>query len=140
MRVVIDTNVWVSGVMNPHGPPGRIVDEVLAEAFTVLYDDRIMSEYREVLARPAFGFSLPDINALLDFIETTGEMVTGLRLPIELPDSRDLPFLEVAAAGRADALMTGNTRHFKPRRGEHGVRICTPTEFMRSSPPRSRLV
>jgi len=135
MRVVIDTNVLVSGVMNPHGSPGRIVDEVLAGAFTVLYDDRIMSEYREVLARPAFGFNLTDIDALLDFIEMTGEPVTGPRLPIVLPDSRDLPFLEVAGAGRADALITGNTRHFKPRRGRHGVKICTPAEFVRSLPP-----
>ena len=134
MRIVIDTNVLVSGVMNPQGPPGRIVDEVLAGAFTVLYDDRIMSEYREVLARPAFGFSLTDIDALLDFIEMTGEPVTGLRLPIVLPDPRDLPFLEVAAAGRADAVITGNTRHFKPRRGQHGVKICTPAEFVRSWP------
>ena len=135
MRVVIDTNVLVSGVMNPQGSPGRILDELLAGAFTVLYDDRIMSEYREVLARPAFGFSLTDIDALLDFIEMTGEPVTGLRLPIVLPDSRDLPFLEVAAAGRADAVITGNTRHFKPRRGQHSVKIFTPAEFVRSLPP-----
>lgn len=140
MRVVIDTNVLVSGVLNPHGPPGRIVDEVLAGAFNVLFDDRIMSEYREVLARPAFAFNLTDIDALLDFIDMTGESVTGLRLPIELPDSRDLPFVEVAAAGRADALITGNARHFKPRRGEHGVKICTPAEFLRSLPHRSRLL
>jgi putative PIN family toxin of toxin-antitoxin system len=133
MRVVIDTNVLVSGVMNPQGP--RIVDEVLAGAFTVLYDDRIMSEYREVLARPAFGFSLTDIDALLDFIEMTGEPVAGLRLPILLPDSRDLPFLEVAAAGRAEAVITGNTRHFKLRRGQHGVKTCTPAEFVRSLSP-----
>jgi putative PIN family toxin of toxin-antitoxin system len=135
MRIVIDTNVLVSGVMNPQGPPGRIVDEVLAGAFTVLYDDRIMSEYREVLARPAFGFSLTDIDALLDFIEITGEPVTGIRLPVVLPDSRDLPFLEVAAAGRADVVITGNARHFKPQRGQHGVKISTPAEFVRSLPP-----
>jgi predicted nucleic acid-binding protein len=94
-----------------------------------------MSEYREVLARPTFTFSLTDIDALLDFIEMSGEAVMGLRLPIVLPDSRDLPFLEVAAAGRADALITGNTRHFKPRRGQHGLEICTPAEFVRSLPP-----
>ena len=132
MRVVIDTNVLVSGVINPHGPPGRILDEVLAGAFTVLYDDRIMSEYREVLARPAFDFNLTDIDALLDFIEMTGEPVPGLRLLIVLPDRRDLPFLEVAAIGHADALITGNIRHFKPRRGQHDVYVCTPAEFVRS--------
>lgn len=41
MRVVVDTNVLVSGVLNPHGPPGRIVDAILAETLTALYDDRM---------------------------------------------------------------------------------------------------
>ena len=132
MRVVIDTNVLVSGAMNPHGPPGHIVDRALVGAFTVLYDDRILGEYREVLARPAFGFHAADVDALLDFIEVTGELVTGRHLLIVLPDPRDRPFLEVAAAGHANALITGITKHFRPRRGEHHVNICTPAEFVRS--------
>jgi uncharacterized protein len=61
MRVVIDTNVIVSGILNPHGSPGRIVNVLLSEASTALYDDRILSEYREVLLRPAFGFSSTEI-------------------------------------------------------------------------------
>jgi uncharacterized protein len=55
MRVVVDTNVLVSGVLN-RGPPGRIVDAIVAETFTVLYDDRILGEYRDVLARPVLDF------------------------------------------------------------------------------------
>jgi predicted nucleic acid-binding protein len=48
---------------------------------------------------------------------------------------RDLRFLEVAAAGRANAVITGITRHFRPRRGQHGVKICTPAELMHSLRP-----
>ncbi|MGO9269085.1 MAG: hypothetical protein ACLQOO_02295 [Terriglobia bacterium] len=59
-------------------------------------------------------------------------MITGRPLPIVLPDSRDLPFLEVAATGHADALITGNARHFKPQRGEHDIYVSTPAEFVRS--------
>ena len=44
MRVVIDTNVIVSGVLNPHGPPGRIVNALLSE--TVMHDDRILRDAR----------------------------------------------------------------------------------------------
>ena len=73
MRVVIDTNVIVSGILNPHGSPGRIVNALLSEAITALYDDRILSEYREVLRRPAFGFSGSDVETLLDFAESAGE-------------------------------------------------------------------
>lgn len=129
MRVVIDTNVLVSGVINPHGPPGRIVDAALAEAFTVLYDDRIMSEYRAVLRRPAFGFLRADVDALLHFIEVAGEPTVARHLTVVLPDATDLPFLEVASGGRADALISGNVKHFKPRRGRHDVDVCTPADF-----------
>lgn len=131
MRVVIDTNVLVSAAINPHGSPGRVLDAVLAEALTVLHDDRILSEYREVLTRPFFGFASADIDALLDFIEFTGEHVSTRDIGAVLPDESDLPFLEVAAAGHADALITGNLKHFKPRRGKHDVHVCTPAEFLK---------
>jgi putative PIN family toxin of toxin-antitoxin system len=131
MRVVVDTNVLVSGILNPHGPPGRIVDAVLSEALIVLHDDRILGEYREVLIRPAFGFQRADVDAMLDFIEIAGEHLTAGGIDVVLPDSTDLPFLEVAVAGLADALISGNVKHFKPRQGRHDVYVCTPAEFLR---------
>ena len=130
MRVVVDTNVLGSGVLNPHGPPGRIVDAILAERFTVLYDDRIVDEYRAVLARPTFGFRPSEIDALVDFVEIAGESIIARHVTVVLSDPTDLPFLEVAAAGHADALVTGNTKHFKPRRGSHDVTICAPADFL----------
>lgn len=130
MRVVIDTNVLVSGVINPHGSPGRIMDAVLAERIAVLHDDRIMNEYRAVLLRPAFGFHHGDVDALLDFIELAGENTIAERLAVVLPDPTDLPFLEVATTGHADALITGKVKHYKPRRGRHNVNICTPADSL----------
>ena len=131
MRVVIDTNVMVSGVLNPHGSPGRIIDALLAETITVLHDDRILSEYRQVLLRPAFGFARSDVEALLDFVESAGEHISAGAFSLVLPDPDDLPFLEVAISGRADALITGNSRHFRPKHGKHDVLIIAPADYMR---------
>jgi putative PIN family toxin of toxin-antitoxin system len=131
MRVVIDTNVLVSGIINPHGGPGRIIDALLAEQLSLLFDDRTMGEYREVLMRPAFSFPREDVETLLDFIEFSGERISAVTAAgVILPDADDLPFLEVAIAGSADALVTGNTKHFKPLRGSHQVRICSPADFL----------
>jgi predicted nucleic acid-binding protein len=47
-----------------------------------------------------------------------------------LPDADDRMFVEVALAGGADAIVTGNVRHFVPRRGTLGVLVCTPREFV----------
>jgi putative PIN family toxin of toxin-antitoxin system len=125
MRVVIDTNVLVSGIINPHGPPGRVVDSIVSLVLTPLYDDRILSEYRDVLLRPIFGFRRNDVSALLSFIEFSGEYITSGRVDVALPDPDDLPFVEVAIAGLADALVTGNTKHFTPAR-RLGVSVLTP--------------
>ena len=130
MRVVVDTNVLVSGVINPHGSPGRILDSIASQTITVLFDDRILSEYPDVLLRPMFAFQPGDVNALLDFIEFSGEHVTAGPVDLALPDPTDLPFLEVAIAGSADALVTGNLKHFKPVRGRHAVFILSPAELL----------
>ncbi len=131
MRVVVDTNVIVSGVLNPHGSPGRIVNALLTETITVLHDDRILSEYREVLLRPTFAFPRSDVEILVDFVESAGEYVSAKPLSLLLPDPNDLPFLEVATSGAVDALITGNIKHFKPRRGQHSVLVITPADFLR---------
>jgi len=134
MRVVIDTNVLVSGIINPYGPPGRIVDAVLSETIVALHDDRILSEYREVLLRPVFGFERTDVEKILDFIEFAGEHTSAKAVGVVLPDATDLPFLEVAVAGLADALISGNRKHFKPIRGHHDVYVCAPADFLRRMP------
>jgi putative PIN family toxin of toxin-antitoxin system len=130
MRAVIDTNVVVSGLMNPRGASGRIVDHLLAGAFTALYDDRVLSEYRAVLVRPVFGFRAADVDTLIDAIERDGEAVVTTVWAGTLPDPTDLAFLEVALAGRADALVTGNARHFRPVLGRHAISIITPAAFL----------
>ncbi len=129
MRVVLDTNVLVSGLLNPHGSPGRVLDLAVAGALVLLYDDRILAEYREVLSRARFGFSAVDVSTLLAVFEWSGEAVVAGPLEVELPDPDDLPFLEVAAAGEADALVTGNPRHFMPTRGKHRVKMLSPAEL-----------
>jgi len=130
LRVVVDTNVLVSGLLNPYGNPSRVVDAVLSRVVTVLFDDRILGEYREVLARPKFGFQPVQAGALLDFIEFAGELTVARHLPLVLADSSDLPFLEVAVAGQAEFLITGNVRHFVPRRGQHDVAVYRPADFV----------
>lgn len=131
MRVVLDTNVLVFGLLSPYGPPGRIVDLLLTDHIRALFDDRMLAEYREVLARPKCEFSPADLKDFLAHLETVGEPVVPIPLPITLPDPDDLPFLEVAAAGLAHVLVTGNIEHFTPRKGPHEVRVVTPRQFLK---------
>ena len=129
MRIVLDTNVLVSGLLSPFGPPGEIVRLASSGAVTLCVDARILSEYAEVLARPRFAFDRDAVAALLDYIDYRSEKVAAEPLSARLPDPDDEPFLEVALACRADFLVTGNLAHF-PADALAGASVVSPTEFM----------
>jgi putative PIN family toxin of toxin-antitoxin system len=93
------------------------------------YDLRILSEYRDVLSRPKFPFAKEAIQAFLDQVEKEGVVVSVMPLKFRFPDPDDAPFLEVALAARAEALITGNKRHF-PKKEYQGTRILSPAEFL----------
>ena len=129
LRVVVDTNVLVSGLLNAEGPPARVLDLVRDGDVTLLVDDRILEEYRAVVARPKFRGAIQpaQAEALLDLFSHLGEPVGTRPLDAVLPDPDDAPFLEVAVAGRAHALVTGNLKDFPPTTG---LRILGAADFL----------
>jgi putative PIN family toxin of toxin-antitoxin system len=112
VRIVLDTNVLVSAFLSPDGAPAQVLTFLLAGELTLLFDDRILAEYAEVLARPRFALEPADVDEVLRQLEADAERVAASTSAVELPDADDLPFLEVALSGKADALVTGNARHF----------------------------
>ena len=129
MKIVLDTNVIVSGLLTPFGPSGKIVRMVSAGELILYIDARILSEYQEVLHRPKFKFNKDHISILLDFIKLYGQFVSSLPLKNCLPDPDDEPFLEVAIAGKVRSLITGNIVHYPPSSRE-GIKIFSPSEFL----------
>ncbi len=128
MLIVLDTNVLVSGLLSPFGPPARVLDQVLSNTVQVAFDDRILDEYEEVLSRPAFHFDPGDVSALIDYIRLNGRHVSPAPLGShDWPDQGDIPFAEVAVSSSSDALVTGNVRHFKPLRE---VPVVSPRELI----------
>ncbi|MFA9478916.1 putative toxin-antitoxin system toxin component, PIN family [Phycisphaerales bacterium AB-hyl4] len=129
---MLDTNVLVAALLSPNGPSAQVLQLLLAERVRLCYDARMLAEYREVLARPRFGFDPEAVAEVLTFLEQTGELVAAVPLGAVLPDPDDAMFLEVAVAGRVDYLVTGNIKHF-PVRHRHGVRMMSPADWVRAS-------
>jgi len=131
VNIVLDTNVIVSGFLNPSGVPGQLLYRVTEEELGLLVDPRILQEYRMVLYRIKFYFSRPEVEKFLLFAEERGIWVTGSPLHHALPDPDDVPFLEIAIGGKADALVTGNLRDFPPslRQGAH---VLSPADFLKT--------
>jgi putative PIN family toxin of toxin-antitoxin system len=129
MRVVLDTNVLVSGLLSAKGPPAQLVESVLAGTLELAWDAAIRHEYGEVLARPEFKFPAHCVEELLSAFDRFGFVVAGAPpCPTPLPDADDECFLAVARAS-GSILVTGNLRHY-PVRARHGVVVLTPREFV----------
>lgn len=124
---VLDTNVLVSGLLSAKGPPGRLIDAVLARRLQIAFDDRILQEYKEVLARPKFHFNPSEFAALWQILpfqrHLTAMPVDGL----QASDPIDTKFLEVAAATGSKIFVTGNARHY-PMETTGGVQVISPSE------------
>lgn len=129
MRVVLDTNVLVSGLLSPYGASGEIVRMIACGDVELCYDARILSEYRSVLLREKFLFNKSRVEALLKQIEFCGYITKGSPLRHRLPDPDDESFLEVAIGGGVGHLVTGNEKHY-PVKEIKGVQIISPKRFL----------
>lgn len=130
MKAVLDTNVLVSGMINPAGAPGRLVDMIRAGTLQMVVDDRILVEYADVLRRPGMRlyFSAKDTEAILDFLDHNAEHALATICIAGLADPDDAPFLEVALAAQVP-LVTGNERHF-PVEKRSGSTVLSPADFI----------
>jgi len=127
--IVLDTNVLVSGLLNPHGAPGQIVRLVAAGDILLCYDARILDEYRRVLRHEKFQFNAEHIDNLLEEIKASGIPVAARPLGFNLPDPDDAKFLEAAITGRAECLVTGNIRHYKTTKSPR-TPIISPADML----------
>ncbi|NIP19446.1 MAG: putative toxin-antitoxin system toxin component, PIN family [Xanthomonadales bacterium] len=129
MKIVLDTNVLVSAILSPNGPPAAVLRTLLTERVSLCFDERIVSEYRDVLTRTKFSFDRELVEELIGFLEAAGSPTLAPPLAVTLPDPWDQMFIEVAVASQADFLVTGNLKHF-PEEAREGVRVASPREFL----------
>jgi uncharacterized protein len=125
MRVVIDTNVVVSGLIKPSGPCATILRPALTGRIEVILDSRILEEYVDVTNRPRFGFDKESIDIVLDYFRREGYLISTEPVAIPFVDEDDRILYEALVSGDADYLVTGNTEHF-PRID----RIISPRKFV----------
>ncbi len=128
MRVVVDTNVLVSGVLSASGPPGWIVEAIVAGELEPAFDGSIRAEYEDVLRRPELSLPPASVAVLLDALDWFGFEVTVPPWSKALPDPDDAPFLAVSAS-LGCPLVTGNLRHY-PSRARGATIVLTPREFL----------
>ena len=130
LTVVLDTNVLVSSLLSPNGPPAKILDLILDNHILVAYDDRILGEYEEVLSRPELHIQPSKTLAVIDHLEISGRYIEPETLSTAgYTDLYDVMFAEVFITSNADALVTGNLRRYKPLLKQDKL-VLSPAQFL----------
>lgn len=128
MRVVVDTDVLVSGLLRSGSPPAAVISAIAELRLTPVVCDAVVQEYAAVLLRPRFHFAAADVRELLVLLEQQADWVdvpAYAGIP-SLPDPADWPFLACALAADCP-VITGNAKHFP---AALGVRIMTAREWL----------
>jgi putative PIN family toxin of toxin-antitoxin system len=131
-RVVLDTNVVLSALVFGKGVTAMLRVAWQASRFVPLVSTPTAKELVRVLGYPKFRLSVDDQHELLADYLPFAEVV---RMPEQQPavpacrDVFDLPFLQLAAAGRAEALVTGDA-DLLTLAGLGPCPILTPEAFM----------
>ncbi len=113
MRVVLDTNILVSGVISPGGPPRRLLDGVRAQRFELCSSATLLAELLDVLLREKFAARLIQAGsspqgAVAD-LRRLAYMVTPQTVPRVIEhDTDDDHVLACAVAGQAELIVSGD--------------------------------
>lgn len=113
MRVVLDTNVFVSGLLFPQGTLGRIVAAWRAGEFDLVLSEPILDEITRVLAYPKInrriGWDRAKVERYVALLRFEAELVDVQGSTARVPkDANDNPILATLLASRADVLVTGD--------------------------------
>jgi uncharacterized protein len=128
IRVVIDTNVFISAVLG--GKLGIIIDEWKAGKFTLVTSEAITREYLDVLRRPKFNIPSHEIIAITDYLFKIAEFVTPLEMvTVVEADPSDNKFLEAALQGNAMYVVSGDS-HLLELKTFRDIPIIAAREFI----------
>lgn len=136
-RVVVDTNVVVSAVLNPKGKPAVVFDTVIDGDFLLIVSEAILEEVRRVFSYDKIkklclknGISQPEINTFVETLSDISFLVPGkLRLDIIKSDPADNKFLACAVEGQADFLVSGD-HHLTELGTYQTIQIMPPADFL----------
>lgn len=129
MKVVLDTNVLVSGIFYS-GPPSVILRAWKQGKFRLVTTLLILEEYRAIATRLGERFPGIDIIRIIDLVLVESELCRPVSLAHPVcEDPNDDKFIAAAISGKANIIVSGD-KHLLRITGYHGIRVVTPREFI----------
>jgi uncharacterized protein len=132
MRVVVDTNVFISAALKGRSPPSDAV-HLAAERDVILKSTTTEQELLITLARPRLAPLIPQrFRVWLDEVLAAAEVVHIAERIVACRDPKDDKFLELAVNGHAELLVSGDADPLALN-SFRGIPIVTPVAFVRSA-------
>ncbi len=128
MKVVFDTNVFVSALTLPGGRGDQALRQIIDGRDTLAFSKAILDELLSVLARK-FARDREELARVAVFISNLGELVEPRETLRELDDEPDNRILECALAANADLIVTGDRAMLSLER-IRGVRIVSLSTYL----------
>lgn len=111
-RLVVDTNVWVSALLNKEGAPSHILRLYIAGEVEIITCVALLEELRDVLTRPIFaqeyGITQQDVETYIELIHQEATIVTPVGESFGCKDPDDDIVIETAIIGNADVIVSGD--------------------------------
>jgi len=133
LRAVLDANVYISAIIQPGGPPGKVLERFLSAAsFDLVISPQIVDEVLRALAYPKVRKVLRGVDAQLWFedIVVLADLVAGAHEISRVSrDPDDDKYLAAAVEGRATHVVTGDQDLLSVGLFED-VEVVTPRAFL----------
>lgn len=128
IKVVLDTNILVSAFLFK-GVPGEVFDLAADGKIQLIISPAILGELSQVFSRK-FKMNQSFVKKQIKTISGTGKIIVPKIKINVLKYDPDNKILEVALAGKADFIITGDKKHLLPLKNFRHISIITPQEFM----------
>jgi len=138
VRVVVDTNVWVSALLNPAGGPARVLRAYQDGRFELVGSEDAFDEVRRVLARPRiakkYAIPSPMADEYVALLRERADLHAPTPAAKVARDPDDDRWIDLAIEGRADALVSRDgdvlAQEVTDYLEAHGVRVLTVQRFL----------
>jgi putative PIN family toxin of toxin-antitoxin system len=130
--VVLDASTLVSAALKADSIPERALLRAVNEPNRLLLSREVEEEYREVLFRPKFDryVSAERRQRILDIVVVAAERIESPAAVRECRDPKDDKYLALAAAGKADVIVSSDVHDLVSMHPWRGISILSPAAYL----------
>jgi len=129
MKIVLDTNVFISGIFFS-GPPTIILQAWRDSKIKIILSEEILKEYQRVAEELSSKFSAVDIDRIIELLTIYGEVFETKDISVSVcEDPDDNKFIECAIASNSKLIVSGD-KHLLNINGYQGISVLKPKDFI----------